>query len=234
MNVWAISDLHLSFARPDRRERHAARWRDHAAKVEENWRRVVKPPDVILIPGDLSGAGNHRDVQPDLAWLHRLPGTKVIAPGNHDRWWNTLADVRRLLRASIVAVDGGAVTVDGLIACGMTGVPVSTDHATAEDANAIKRQMEALQTALHEATALRGDPAKPLYVLWHFPPFDAHARPGPAIELLERASVTACLYGHLHNEGQWQAAFQGRRGGIRYHCVAADAIGFQPLLVDIL
>ena len=32
--VWAISDLHLSFGRPERRDRYAARWRDHAERIE--------------------------------------------------------------------------------------------------------------------------------------------------------------------------------------------------------
>ena len=81
MNVWAISDLHLSFARPDRRERYAARWRDHAARIEEHWRSAVDRDDLVLLPGDLSMARNHRDLQPDLVWLDRLPGTKVLAPG---------------------------------------------------------------------------------------------------------------------------------------------------------
>ena len=51
MKVWAISDLHLSFARPERRERYAARWRDHAEKIERNWREVVGPGDLVLLPG---------------------------------------------------------------------------------------------------------------------------------------------------------------------------------------
>jgi len=34
MSIWAIADLHLSWARPDRRERFAERWRDHASKIE--------------------------------------------------------------------------------------------------------------------------------------------------------------------------------------------------------
>ena len=47
--------------------------------------------DLVLIPGDLSMARNHRDLQPDLAWLDRLPGIKVVSPGNHDQWWNGAA-----------------------------------------------------------------------------------------------------------------------------------------------
>jgi len=94
MTVWAIADLHLSFAHPDRRERYAGRWRDHAAKIEAGWREVVGPGDLVLLPGDLSMARNHRDLQPDLAWLDRLPGTKVLAPGNHDLWWNGAEKIR--------------------------------------------------------------------------------------------------------------------------------------------
>ena len=96
MNVWAIADLHLSFARPERRERDAARWRDHAARIEARWREAVQPADLVLLPGDLSMARNHRELQPDLAWLDALPGTKVISAGNHDSWWNGVERIRPL------------------------------------------------------------------------------------------------------------------------------------------
>ena len=56
MNIWAIADLHLSFARPDRRERYAVRWRDHATRIEAEWRTTVQPGDLVLMPGDLSMA----------------------------------------------------------------------------------------------------------------------------------------------------------------------------------
>ena len=129
MSVWAIADLHLSFARPDRRERYAARWRDHAARIEREWRAVVGRDDLVLLPGDLSMARNHRDLQPDLAWIDRLPGTKVLAPGNHDRWWNGAEKVRPMLRASQLAVGGDAVAAYGAIVCGTLGVPPAADPA---------------------------------------------------------------------------------------------------------
>ena len=121
MNVWAISDLHLSFARPDPRERYAARWRDHAARIEEHWRERVGSADLVLIPGDVSMARNHRDLQADLVWLDRLPGTKILAPGNHDQWWNGIEKIRPMLRASLEAVDGNAVTRQGVVVCGTAG-----------------------------------------------------------------------------------------------------------------
>jgi hypothetical protein len=231
MSVWAIADLHLSLARPDRRERYAARWRDHAAKVEREWRAVVRPGDLVLLPGDLSMARNHRDLQPDLAWLDRLPGTKVLAPGNHDAWWNDVEQVRPMLRKSLLAVGGDALATHGVVVCGTLGAPVPSDEPAPDARNASDRELAALDRALDRAAALRrGD--EPLYVLWHYPPFDQHRRPGPCVPRFQAAGVDACVYGHLHIQGQWSLAVQGTIDGIRYHCVAADAIGFRPLRID--
>jgi predicted phosphohydrolase len=235
MSVWAIADLHLCFARPARRERYAARWRDHAARIEREWRAVVAPGDLVLLPGDLSMARNHRDVQPDLAWLERLPGTKVLGPGNHDAWWNGAEKVRPLLRPSEHAVGGDAIAVGDVIVCGTLGVPVRShaDPAPGPLADAEARELAALDAALDAAARLRTG-AAPLYVLWHYPPFDQHRRAGPCVPRFEAAGVTACVYGHLHAEKQWSLAVGGTIRGVTYACVAADAIGFRPLRIDRL
>jgi predicted phosphohydrolase len=232
MTIWGISDLHLSFARPDRRERYAARWRDHAAKIEQNWIEVVRPGDLVLLPGDFSMAHNHRDLQRDLSWLDRLPGTKVLSRGNHDQWWNDLGAIQRLFRQSQLAVDRSAVETQGVIVCGSVGGVVPKEHQTPQDAEAAAREVRSFQQALGEATRLRGRDRKALYVLCHFPPFDAHGRPAPWVEQFEAAGVSVCLYGHLHIESQWPLAVQGPVRGVRYYCVAADAIGFRPLRIE--
>ena len=69
-------------------------------------------------------------------------------------------------------------------------------------------------------------------MLWHYPPFDAFGRAAPWVSAFEEAGITACVYGHLHTEGQWSRATQGNIRGVRYYCVAADAVGFRPLLID--
>jgi predicted phosphohydrolase len=226
LNVWAISDLHLSHARPDPRERFAARWSEHAAQIAAQWRQAVAKDDIVLLPGDLSTARNHRDLQPDLAWLERLPGTKVLSPGNHDRWWNGVERIRPMLRRSIRAVGGDAVALDGLIACGTLGAPADLDESDPVAA----RALAALERALEAAVALR-TAAEPIYVLWHYPPFDPYRRPGPVVARLEAAGAAACVYGHLHQQAQWSAAVQGTVNGVRYHVVAADALGFRPIRV---
>jgi predicted phosphohydrolase len=231
MAVWAIADLHLSMARPDPRERYAVRWRDHARKVEEQWRLAVGPNDLVLLPGDTSMARNHRDLQPDLVWLDRLPGTKVLSAGNHDTWWNGVDAIRPMLRRSLLAVGGDAIETKAGIVCGTLGAPVPLEDPDGKAQADLAREMLALDQALEQAQALRNSD-QPLYVLWHYPPFDQHRRPGPCVERFEQARVTAVVYGHLHIEGQWSLAVQGDVRGVRYHCVAADAVGFRPLRLD--
>jgi predicted phosphohydrolase len=232
MNIWGISDLHLSLARPERRERYAARWRDHVAKIEQNWTEVVRPGDLVLLPGDVSMARNHRDLQRDLEWLDRLPGIKVLSRGNHDHWWNDLTAIRRLLRRSLLVVDGCALLAQGVVVCGAMGGALSRDGGRVQDAEVIARELDSFHLALEDAARLRGKERKRLYVLCHFPPFDAHGRPAPWVERFEQAEVSACVYGHLHIESQWPLAVQGLIRGVRYFCVAADAIGFRPLRID--
>jgi predicted phosphohydrolase len=232
MNVWAIADLHLSFARPERREQYAARWRDHADRIENHWKAAVDDHDLVLLPGDLSMARNHRDLQLDLAWLDRLPGTKVLSAGNHDAWWNGVESIRPFLRRSLRAVGGDALKVQGVVVCGTRGIPPLNEEARPDMQALLDHELAELDRALDQAVRLRTDPTEPIYVLWHYPPFDSFGRPGPAPGRLEQAGVSVCVYGHLHIEGQWTRAAQGKIRGVRYYCVAADAVGFHPLRLD--
>jgi hypothetical protein len=231
MPVWAISDLHLSHARPARLERFAGRWRDHVRLLEENWRACVSRDDLVLIPGDISLARNHREVQPDLAWLENLPGTKVLSPGNHDAWWNNVEAIRPLLRRSQHAVEGDALVIGNVIICGARGAPPLGDEPTPELRSGWERELASLDGALQHAHRLRSA-GEPIYALWHLPPFDAQGRPSAVVERLEAAGVSACVYGHLHQTAQWALAKQGEHRGVRYYCVAADAVGFRPFRID--
>jgi predicted phosphohydrolase len=231
MRLWAIADLHLSHARPDPRERFAGRWRDHAEKIATAWRETVSNDDLVLLPGDISMARNHRDLQPDLVWLDRLPGRKVLSPGNHDLWFNSADRVRRLLRRSLFAVGGDALKFDNVIVCGAKGAPVPLDDP-GRPSSAQNQALAEIDRALSQALDLRSG-SEPILVLWHYPPFDPLGRPGPIVPRLESAGASACVYGHLHQQGQWSSAVQGVVGSVLYHCVAADSIGFRPLPVRI-
>lgn len=237
MIVWGLSDLHLSLARPDGLEAKFPRRRDQTEKIEANWRACVDRDDIVLIPGDFSMARDHRDLQADLAWLDRLPGTKVLSAGNHDRWWNGVARIRKLLRRSQRAVGGDAIELPGVIVCGTLGAPyVAEDEShtiAGRDSRSkvsLPNEVAALEKALSHAKELRNDD-RPIIAMWHYSPFDRFGRPGPCSRLVEAAGASACVFGHAHAVNQWASIPQGLIRGVLYRCVAADAVGFHPLRI---
>ena len=47
------------------------------------------------------------------------------------------------------------------------------------------------------------------------------------MDLMERYGVKACYYGHLHGPSH-RLAIEGIQGGVDYHLVSADFVGFRP------
>jgi predicted phosphohydrolase len=137
-----------------------------------------------------------------------------------------------MLRDTLQAVGGDAIAIGNVIVCGSKGVPPLSGNVSPEQKAEVDREQSALEHALAQACELRSSMRQPVYLLWHYPPFDAFGRAAPWVSSIEEAGVTACVYGHLHTEGQWSRATQGNIRGVRYYCVAADALGFRPLRID--
>src|SRR5690348_9673330 len=81
MRIWAISDLHLSFAAPKPMDIFGDRWRDHAERIARQWRRLVEDGDIVLLAGDDSWALRYAGALTDLEWIAALPGQKVLTKG---------------------------------------------------------------------------------------------------------------------------------------------------------
>jgi predicted phosphohydrolase len=137
-----------------------------------------------------------------------------------------------MLRGTLHAVGGNAIAIGEVIVCGCKGAPALSVDVSPEQKAEADREQSALERALAQASELRSSTRRPVYLLWHYPPFDAFGRPAPWVSAIEDTGITACVYGHLHTEGQWSRATQGKIRSVRYYCVAADAIGFRPLRID--
>lgn len=98
MKIFAIGDLHLSF--DERIEKpmdvFGPRWVNHYQRVREHWEAMVGSEDVVIIPGDVSWGLRQEEALADFAWIHQLPGHKVITKGNHDLWWTSVTKLNKL------------------------------------------------------------------------------------------------------------------------------------------
>ena len=66
----------------------------------------------------------------------------------------------------------------------------------------------------------------------HYPPWLEGREATEVVDLMVSACVVACVYGHLHGEDH-ALAVDGTRRGIRFWFVAADAVDFKPLQIDL-
>jgi predicted phosphohydrolase len=243
MRIWAIADLHLSFAAPKPMDIFGERWQRHPERIAEEWRRLVARDDLVLLPGDNSWALRFPAALPDLEWIAALPGHKLLTKGNHDYWWD---DARKYLRrqqagqevggpvfpASIAFLEAEAVERNGWVLCGTRGwiTPGLPTFKPETDQRIYSRELGRLERALASAAA-RAEGRKPIGVLLHYPPFLPDGTPTAFADMIAAAEASFCVYGHLHRRFDWEHAEQGKRQGVCYHLVSCDYLGFTPSLI---
>lgn len=98
MALFAMGDTHLSLGTDKPMDKFPG-WENYVSRMEANWRKLVKPEDTVVIPGDISWGMTLDEVRPDFAFLNDLPGTKLIGKGNHDYWWSTMNKMNAYLEA---------------------------------------------------------------------------------------------------------------------------------------
>ncbi len=227
--VWAISDTHLSFAKPRDQTRFGAIWTDHTERIREAWQQRVGQEDVVLLPGDLSWAHSAAGVIPDVNWLASLPGRKVLARGNHDFWWKRLRQVEHeIFHESMYAVQGSSVTIDGLIVCGTMGHIAPNDpYFQKHKYGSYQRELNWLKSSLEQAQHMRTN-GEPIILMMHYPPFTSDGQPNGFTRVIQEYTPDVCVYGHLHFQEEWAVAADDVRDGTRYHLVACDYLDMIP------
>jgi len=228
--IFAIADLHLSSSGAKPMDVFGEVWADHASRMARAWDERVAADDVVLLPGDLSWARNLEESRPDLAWIAARPGTKYLLRGNHDSWWQSPSRVRKALPEGLFALQNDAFDLGTAVLVGARGWTAPDDPiATAEDASVFERELERLRLSLSDADRRFGRGA-PRIAMLHFPPWIEGRAPTRVVALLRGGGVRHCVYGHLHGADHAKAVV-GTRDGIGFQLVAADAIGFAPVLV---
>ena len=172
---------------------------------------------------------NLKQAQADFAFLHNLPGRKLIFKGNHDYWWTTRRQMDLFFENngfdSLRIVHNDAVEVDGRFAvCGSRGWFFDAE----EDADKLVLLREAgrLRTSIQAAKATGLEPI----VFLHYPPVYADQICHEIMDVLKEEGISRCYYGHIHSKGI-RLAVQGEIDGIQFQLISADAVNFCPVAV---
>lgn len=232
MALFTIADLHLSEGTDKPMDIFGATWRNHKARLEAAWRERVGTEDTVVIPGDISWGMGFSGAKDDLLFIHSLPGKKIIGKGNHDYWWNTLTKLESLISEigadTISFLYNNAYRAEGKIICGTRGWFPDRSYG-AEDEKIVLREAGRLRRSLEAGRAL-AEADEELIVFLHYPPSLSGVRCTPICDLLGEYGIARCYYGHLH--GVAPQILDKSVGVTDLHLIAADNLGFTPLLIE--
>lgn len=255
MKLWALSDPHLTLATPQKAMHVFGEvWRDHEERIARAWRERISDQDVVLIPGDISWASRLEDALTDLEYLHRLPGTKVLLEGNHERWWQSVGEVRENLPPSLRALSGDhlevgswlvygtrlwedpEIAVDDLVAWNNLSDKRPENRKTEEierNAKIYQRELGRLERCVK---ALPSRPWLRRVCLTHYPPIGPDLGSTRATDLIEGSGAGICVFGHLHSIKPVhlppRGDLMGLARGTRYVLASCDYRDMQPVLLD--
>ncbi|MDE7464580.1 MAG: metallophosphoesterase [Clostridiales bacterium] len=228
MNVYAISDLHLSINNPKPMNIFGEVWDNYLDDIEKSL-SCVAADDIVLLAGDLSWAMTLDAAQPDLDYIGGYPGNKVIIRGNHDYWWKGIGSVRAALPEKVFAVQNDCVRIGDVIICGSRGW--SADDRTEDGKRLFARELLRIQMSLDSMAKIRKEGDKVIFMI-HYPPFNARFEDSEVTELFDRYGVNAVVYGHLHGKAcRAQACI--KKHGIPYYLTSCDKIGNRAVKVEI-
>lgn len=245
MKIWAIADLHLCFGAPDKSmEAFGFAWENYVQKIEENWKKVIGPDDLVLIAGDITWAMKLEEAMKDLNWIDALPGTKVILKGNHDYWWPSNKKLAEALPSSIHFINNNAYTI-GNITIGGSRLWDTSEYSfnkyitfienplikekklyKKEVERIYNRELERLRLSLQQLDSN----ATYRIAMTHYPPIGADLKESRVSKILEEFEINICVFGHLHNVKKESPLF-GEKNQIIYLLTSADYLNFEPILV---
>ncbi len=226
MSLFVIGDTHLSLS-TDKPMDVFGGWDAHEKRLEKHWRALVADTDTVVIPGDISWGMSLNEAKADFAFLHALPGKKLLLKGNHDYWWATRRKMDAFLAENgfdtLRIVHNDTVTVEDTFAvCGTRGWFYDAEQDA--DQKVLNREVGRLRTSVEAAVKTGLEPVAFL----HYPPVWGGERCQPFLDVLSEFGVKRCYYGHVHGPGISQA-FNGEMNGITLRLASADALRFIPL-----
>ena len=224
VSLFTISDLHLSFG-ADKPMNIFRGWDNHTERIEANWRRLVRDEDTVILPGDFSWSLKLADTAPDFAFLHALPGKKLILKGNHDLWWSTSKKINDFLSEngfdSIKTIFNNCSVAEGRAICGTRG----WFYDDSGDKKVLLREAGRLEASITAAKAT----GLPILVFLHYPPVYGDSVCYEIFDILKRHGIGTVYHGHIHGGGYHKSVSEF--DGIRFKLVSCDCVDFTPICI---
>lgn len=227
--IFAFADTHLSFSQEKPMDVFGDEWKDHDEKIRQACLAEIKADDYLIIAGDISWALKMDEAIPDLDWIDKLPGKKIIVKGNHDLWWHGITKLNALYENIYFLQNDHFMVSDELAICGTRGwlLPNEDDYTEA-DAKITKREVMRLKMSLDSAMAAG---AKDIICAMHFPPAIIPNRDSDFTMLISQYPVSQVVYGHLHGVNSYNKGIKGRHNETIYRLVSIDYLKFKPQLI---
>lgn len=228
MALYAISDLHLSLSGEKPMDVFSDDWKDHDVKIKENWLRVIKEEDTVLLAGDLSWSMNLDSGMEELNYVANLPGRKILIKGNHDYWWGSITKLNKMYE-NMDFIQNNYFAYEDYAICGTRGWVIPGSNAfQEEDEKIYKRELLRLRLSL-DAAKKKG--FQKFIVMIHYPPVNETFKDSGFTEIFEEYQVEKVIYGHLHGKSL-QRVMTGERKGVEYILTSCDYIDFHPVLIQ--
>lgn len=200
-------------------------WENYSKRIESNWRRLIKPEDTVVLPGDFSWGLKLSETLEDFKFLDSLPGRKILLKGNHDLWWSTVKKINEFFSenqiTSVELLFNNAIVAEDSAICGTRG----WFYDQSEDTKVRKRELGRLRRSLEEAEKF----SYKKQVFLHYPPVYGEYVCNDIIALLKEFKIEKVYHGHIHGNGFNSAVSE--YDGIKFKLISADCIDFTPVLI---
>lgn len=227
MALYALGDLHLCLGAPKPMDVFGGAWVGYMDKLKQGI-SCIRPEDTTVLLGDLSWALDLQNAREDFAWIHQIPGRKIILKGNHDYWWSTAAKFHKFCAENgfenLHILNNNCYFYEDWAICGTRGWFFEEDRSGAHDEKVFRRELLRLEASLKAA----GE--NPKMVFLHYPPRYKGYECPEILQLLKKYEVRRCFYGHLHS-GSHKLAVEGQWDGVDFRLVSSDYLGFKPFKV---
>ena len=225
MAIYAIGDLHLSFASNKPMDIFGGEWSNYIEKIKTGL-EILKPDDICVLCGDTSWGMSLEESLEDFRFLDSYPGKKLLIKGNHDYWWNTVSKMKAFFEKnelnSFDILHNNSFIYNDVAICGTRGW-LFEDGDNPEHNDKIKaREAGRLRASL----SLAGDVDEKL-CFFHYPPRFKDFVFQDIVDVMNEFGVKHCWYGHIHGTG-FRFAVNKKVDGITYDMVSADYINFTP------